>query len=398
MNIREEFLSEFQDSRLLAETITLINNIKANGSKEILTYYKNKNIKRTNVFVSKHEIQLAMKYLTKSDIYSLNALKRSVNSIGKKEKNLINKTVLLSKNKYFESKLYTTPLETIGIYIPRNLPSSLIFYCELARIAGVKNIILALPPENDGKINKSLLAAASLFEIHKIIAVGGRNAFPALAFGIGNLIPDKLYGPCSMYVDYVKEVLNTFYKVPIDITAGPSELLIFCDDEKNIKQIEYDLRAQMEHGEDSRCFILSTNSILLKKISNSCIDIKKQIKYILASDYNEGTKLINEIAPEILEIFVNNPSKILKGLNNIANVYVNTCSPLGDYCAVGKGCADPTYGMAKGVGGITLASFYKTTCITRRTSTNGYKNAKWITHLPELEGFKYHKLAIENQL
>lgn len=394
MNIRENFLNSFKDFDLLKSSIEIIDKVKRDPKKEILNYYRENNINRKNIIVTKNEIINAVSKLKTKEFRVLKSLRRKVSLLAKKQSELLVKNIVIQDDESFYSELIEKPLETIGIYIPRNLPSSLIYYCELAKFAGVKNIILALPPEKSGEVNPYLLAAASLFNV-KIIAVGGRRAFPILAFGASGLIPDKLFGPCNLYVDHIKEVLNIFYKIPIDIPSGPSELLVFCDENRYLKQVEYDLRAQMEHGEDSRGFFITTEKQILNRIINSTKDIKEKITYIFSKNYVELTKIINEIAPEILEIFTKHPKKLSAKIKNAGNIYINICSPLGDYCVIGKGCADPTYGMAKGVSGITLRSFTKTISVSERKNSNKL-NTKLAEQLSEIEGFKFHQLSIKN--
>lgn len=396
-NLRREFISKFRDPALLKDTLFLINSVEKNGEKEILKYYRTKGIKRKNLEVTEGEVKKTLNGYKRNDLRVFEKLRETIKYMAKKEKSLVKEKLVLNSDRNFKSIVYNKPLETIGVYIPQNLPSSLIFYCQLAKEAGVKNILLALSPNEDGIINPHLLAAASLFKIYKILAIGGRNAYPALVFGLAGLIPDKLFGPCSLYVDHVKQLLNTFYKVPIDLPSGPSELLVYFDNAKDLEQVEYDMRAQMEHGPDSSCFVSSDNKKLLDTLRKKTVDIKSQVQLYLVNNSLEASKLINEIAPEILEIFSRKPNQIIKNLRSIANVYVNVCSPLGDYSVIGKGCADPTYGMARGVSGITISSFYKTSCVNfslRKPKIND----PWFIEIPKIEAFKYHKKAIEKFL
>jgi histidinol dehydrogenase len=392
MDHKKKFLARFQDVELLKQTLDEINTIKSEGEAAILKKYKSKNIARDRIFIERAEVAAGVKLIDDKYLKALEELANRVRKIAKKELEPLKTEIVLDDNKNFHSSIISMPLETIGIYVPDNMPSTLILYCVLAEVAGVRNIILALPPKEDGSINPALLAAASLFRV-SALAVGGKSAFPALAFGLAGYVPSKLFGPCSFYVDYVKQILNTFYKIPVDIPAGPSELVIFADDSKDIEQVELDIRAQMEHGGDSICFMISTNQDILDSLSGALQDISSQVEYIKARDDAEVSTIINTIAPEILEIFSTQPNAIVDNLVAVANVYINMCSPLGDYCAAGKGCSDPTYGMAAGLSGITIGAFFKECCITTGLERN--LNAPWLELLPELEKFSYHKQAIE---
>jgi histidinol dehydrogenase len=393
---RKKIIDILQDKTLLEDTFDLINSIAKDGKREILNYYRRKGINRDTIAVSKKEISDAVNEVSPETVGVFKDLLKQVEILATKERTLITEEFVINDDAYFKSILYTKPLDVIGIYIPRNLPSSLIYYCTFAKVAGVRKIIVALPPDEKGRIDPLLLAAASMLNIDRIIAVGGRSAFPSLAFGLGGEIPNKLFGPCSLYVDHVKQILECFYKVPVDIPSGPSELLIYIEDEKYVEQAVLDIRAQMEHGEDSVCFVVSTKNDLLKCISNATKDISSKVICQVVQNKDRALKFINEIAPEILEIFTDDPESMTSGLKNVANVYINICSPLGDYCYVGKGCADPTFGMAKGVSGITMDSFFKKSCINY--SKTGKLKPSWASKLAGIEKFKYHKMAIDNFL
>lgn len=393
---RQQFLARFQDVDLFRRTLEEINDIKERGEAAILEVYERKGIGRSAVSVGEEEVREGLARTDGKDLVALQELKQRCLRVARLEREALTPEVVLDDSDYFHSSLRYRPLEAVGIYVPDRMPSSLILYCSLAQEAGVEHIILALPPQKDGRIRPSLLAAASLFPV-TILAVGGKSAFPALAFGLGGHVPDKLFGPCSFFVDYVKQILGTFYKIPVDLPAGPSELVIFTDEGKDAQQVEYDVRAQMEHGGDSFCFLISTNSAILEQLRFALQDISSQVEYIFAADDGDAADLINRIAPEILEIFSANPDELTGRLKNIANVYVNMCSPLGDYCFCGKGCSDPTYGMATGLTGVTIESFYKGSCISTGLKRPGSPES-WFTRLPELEGFSNHQRAIQAYL
>src|SRR6202030_3190280 len=105
--------------------------------------------------------------------------------------------------------------------------------------------------------------------------------------------PNKLFGPCSLYVDFTKQLLATFYKVPVDGPAGPSELVIFLDEAKYSRQVELDVRAQMEHGEDSVCFVVSTDSAVSASLRAALRDLSSQVEYLLVADYAEAADLMH---------------------------------------------------------------------------------------------------------
>jgi histidinol dehydrogenase len=393
LHTREKSLARLQDVGLFERTLKEINAIRDGGEAAILKVYAQKGIHRSTVHVGEEEVQEALVLTDEQDLAALQALRNRCQRLARLEKEATTPLLVLDDTDSFHSSMQLTPLKTVGIYVPDRMPSSLILYCSLAQEAGVEHIILALPPQKNGKIRPELLAAASFFPVH-IIGVGGKSAFPALAFGLGGHIPGKLFGPCSFYVDYVKQILGTFYKIAVDLPAGPSELVIFADEEKDALQVEYDIRAQMEHGEDSFSFVISTNHSIIGQLRSALLDISSQVAYFQASSYEEAADLINCIAPEILEIFAARPDDITRRLENVANVYVNMTSTLGDYGLCGKGCCDPTYGEAAGMGGVTIESFLKGSCTSIGLQRSG-KPEPWVTRLPALEQFHNHKRAID---
>jgi histidinol dehydrogenase len=396
---RQKFLERLQDVELFQRTLAEINAIQQGREAAILSMYERKGIRRTTVAVSSNEVQEGLALIDGRDLAALEELKMRCERIARLEKKGLapDDTIILDDSDSFYSFIMMRPLQAIGISIPERMPSSLILYCSLAVEAGVGSIMLALPPQQDGRIAPGLLAAASLFPGVSIIACGGRSAFPALAFGLAGQVPDKLFGPCGFFVDYTKQLLAMIYKIPVDLPAGPSELIVYVDNERDVQQAACDVRAQMEHGEDSVCFVLSTSNAILTTLRAALQDISSQVEYIPVEDAGEAADVINSIAPEILEVFSATPEKITRRLEHVGNVYVNMCSAAGDYCLCGKGCADPTYGMASGVSGLTIASFYRQCCVSTGLQRPDIP-VPWLTRLPALEKLPHHRRAIQTYL
>jgi histidinol dehydrogenase len=392
---RQQYLAGLQDVDLLRATLEEINSVKERGEAAILEVYERKGIGRSAVTVSEDEVREGLALTGGQDLAALQELKRRCQRVARLEREALTTEIVLDDSAQFHSAVRVGPLQSVGIYIPDRMPSTLVLFSSLAVEAGVEHIMLALPPQPSGKIRPCLLAAASLFPV-TILAVGGKSAFPALAFGLAGHVPNKLFGPCSRYVDYVKMLLQTFYRVPVDGPAGPSELVIFLDEAKDVRQVELDARAQMEHGEDSVCFIVSTDSAVIAALRAALPDLSSQVEYLLVADSASAAEMINAIAPEILEVFSARPDEITRRVRCVGNAYVNLPSPAGDYMLTGKGCADATYGMAAGLSGVTIADFYRGFCISTGRLRPGAET--WLTRLPQLEGFPYHERAIREYL
>lgn len=208
-------MERLQDIEFVRRTLGEINAIQHGGEGAILAVYERKGIARSTVRVGEEEILEGVALTDGRDWAALKELRERCRRIARLEKEAIAPLIVLDETDCCQSSIAMRPLETVGIYVPDSMPSTLLLYCSLAQEAGVKHIVLALPPQKDGKIRPSLLAAASFFPAVSIIGVGGKSAFPALAFGLGGSLPNKLFGPCSFYVDTIKQFLATFYKIPV---------------------------------------------------------------------------------------------------------------------------------------------------------------------------------------
>lgn len=202
---RQQFLARLQDVELFGRTLAEINAIKERGEAAILEIYERKGIGRSAVSVGEEEVREGLARTDGRDLAALQELKQRCLRVARLEREALTTEIVLDDSAYFHSCVRFRPLEAVGIYIPDRMPSTLILYCSLAVEAGMEHIMLALPPQPSGKIRPSLLAAASLFPV-TILAVGGKSAFPALAFGLAGHVPNKLFGPCSLYVDFTKQL------------------------------------------------------------------------------------------------------------------------------------------------------------------------------------------------
>ncbi|MDD4910041.1 MAG: histidinol dehydrogenase [Candidatus Omnitrophica bacterium] len=250
------------------------------------------------------------------------------------------------------------PIERVGIYIPAGtapLVSTVYMTAVPARIAGVKDIALFTPPDENGNVNPHILVVADLLKVNEIYKVGGAQAIAAASFGT-RTIPkvDKIVGPGNAYVTEAKRQL--FGYVNIDMLAGPTELVVIANRFSNPKFVIADLKSQIEHS--GGMSILITTSRDLAKTAAAQLDAKGAI--ILTKNLAEAAEISNRIAPEHLEIMVNNPKKILKLIKNAGAVFLGAYSPVsvGDYVA-GPSHVLPTAGSARFFSGLSLSDFTK---------------------------------------
>lgn len=286
-----------------------------------------------------------------------------------------------------------TPLERVGIYIPAGtapLISTVYMTVIPAKVAGVREIILATPPNKYASCDPYILAVANLLKVDQIYKIGGAQAIAALAFGT-KTVPrvDKIVGPGNIYVSEAKR--QVFGYVDVDMLAGPSEVVVLANDLSHLEFIAADLEAQAEHA--GGLAVLVTTS---KKLARA---MQKRLPHgfiIIAKNLAEAAGLINDIAPEHLEVMVKNPRKILKKIKNAGAVFLGAYSPvaLGDYAA-GPSHVLPTAGTARFSSGLSVEDFVKKTHIIAYSKKALEKLRQPIEKVAELERMSKHIHSIK---
>ena len=303
------------------------------------------------------------------------------------------------------------PIQKVGIYVPGGkaaYPSSVLMNTIPAKVAGVKEIIMVVPCSDDG-INEMVLAAAFISGVDKIYKIGGAQAIAALAYGT-ETIPkvDKIVGPGNAYVAEAKR--QVFGDVGIDMVAGPSEILIISDGSGNPDWITMDLFSQAEHDELAQSILLCTSksfinlvqasiSKLLPEMSREKI-IKKSLgmrgALIHVENLEEACDLANQIAPEHLEIVVEDSDKCVKKITNAGSIFLGHFSSesLGDYCA-GPNHVLPTSGSARFSSGLSVYDFKKRTSIINITSEGAKALGKVASVIARSETLTAHAKSAE---
>ncbi len=283
-----------------------------------------------------------------------------------------------------------TPLEKVGIYIPAGtapLVSTVYMTVLPAKLAGVKKIVLISPPDKNGNINPHILVIADLLKVDEIYRVGGAQGVAALAYGT-KTIPrvDKIVGPGNIYVSEAKR--QVFGRVDIDMIAGPTELVIIANRFSEPKFIVADLRAQAEHSKGLA--ILITNSKGLAKEVNSQLDGDNGY-IILTKNLKQACEIANRIAPEHLEILVQNPKGLLKNIKNAGAVFLGPYSPaaVGDYVA-GPSHVLPTSGTARFFSGLSVFDFVKSSHIISYSKKALEKMREPLEKIAGIEGLQKH--------
>ncbi|KLE15891.1 histidinol dehydrogenase [Clostridium sp. C8] len=401
---REEDLDVINDVKLILEEV------KKDKDKALIKFNKLfDKVDITNLKVSKEEINEAFN-LVEEDF--IDAIKGSIENVKKyHEKQVKNGYSIIEKNGVFMGQL-VTPLQRVGVYVPggtASYPSSVVMNVIPAKIAGVSEIVMVTPPKKDGSINPYILVAASLAGVSEIYKVGGAQSIGALAYGtetIKNV--DKIVGPGNIYVAMAKKLV--FGTVDIDMVAGPSEILVIADENSNSKYIAADLMSQAEHDKRAASILLTTSEKLynevLEEINIQIKDLERKdiieesLKNygmaVICEDINKCIELSNKIAPEHLELMIENPLEYLGSVKNAGSIFLGYYSPepLGDYYA-GPNHVLPTNGTARFSSPLSVDSFIKKSSYLYYSKEELQKVSKNIMILAEKEGLTAHRNSVK---
>ena len=382
----------------------ILSDIKKNKNKALIKYEK-KFSKNSQIKPSIKEINNAIKLLDPKIKKAIDfALKRIFNfHIKQKKKNILYKDSLNNKIEY-----KYVPIQSVGIYVPANLPSTLLMNAIPAKIAGVKRIVLA-NPKNNGKLNPAVLYAPKKVRINEIYSMWGAQAIGSLAY-IQKV--NKIVGPGNIFVAGAKR--QVFGDVGIEgMIAGPSEITILADGKTNLNEVTTSMIGQAEHDINSQCILITKDSNLIKKFKKDLISKLKKIPRqsiatksiknngLILKVYNDNQIInaINEIAPEHLEINVSDYKKYKDKIFNAGSICIGKYSPmaLSDY-AVGTNHVLPTNSSAKFSSGLSVSEFYKKISLITLSKKGVEKIGKYATHLAEYEKLKGHALSIKSRI
>lgn len=303
-------------------------------------------------------------------------------------------------------------LKRVGVYVPGGTaayPSSVLMNVIPAKIAGVKEIVMVTPPQKDGTANPDILAAAKIAGVDRVFLIGGAQAVAALAYGTQSVPKvDKIVGPGNIFVATAKKLL--YGTVDIDMIAGPSEILIVADKSANPKFLAVDLMSQAEHDKMASAILLTTSE---ETANETAKELSRQMQtlerrdiieqslndfgaIIVCKDISEAVDFANELAPEHLELAVENPMEYIGRVDNAGSVFLGHYSPepLGDYFA-GPNHVLPTSGTARFFSPLSVDSFIKKSSFIYYTEPALSEAKDDIIKLAETEGLTAHANSIK---
>ena len=404
---REE--AKFNPTAIVEEIIA---NVRAKGDQALYEYCeKFDGCQLAALEVSDQEVEEAF---AKVDPAFLEILKKAEANIRAFHQKQVRNSFIMNEVAGVVTGQKITPIEKVGLYVPGGTaayPSTVLMDSVPAKIAGCKEIVMVTPPGKDGKVNPVILAAAKIAGVQRIFKVGGAQAVAALAYGTESVPKvDKIVGPGNAFVAEAKK--QVFGQVSIDMIAGPSEILVVADGKSNPAHVAADLLSQAEHDKLASA-VLVTDSVELAKVVQQ--ELEKQIpllsraeiaresidkngKIIVADRLSVVIDIANEIAPEHLELMVDNPFDYLDGIKHAGSIFMGRYCPeaLGDYYA-GPNHTLPTGGTARFSSPLSVDDFVKKSQYTYYTKEALERIGQEVAYFAEQEGLTAHAKSVTSR-
>lgn len=402
----EDIFARTEPTFDVADIVTdIIDNVRKKGDKALFEYSeKFDKANLTSLEVTEEEIEEAFSLVEPRFIEILKKAAKNIEEFHKKQ---VRNSFVLNETEGVVTGQKVTPIERVGLYVPGGTaayPSTVLMDSIPAKIAGCDYICITTPPSSDGKVNPVILAAAKIAGVDKIFKVGGAQAVAALAYGTETVKKvDKIVGPGNAFVAEAKR--QVFGRVSIDMIAGPSEILVIADGKSDPAFVAADLLSQAEHDKNASAVLVTDSEDLAEKVAS---EIEKQLsllsreeiarasvdnngKIIVADNLEDVFAVANEIAPEHLELCVDNPFDYLDKIKNAGSIFMGRYCPeaLGDYFA-GPNHTLPTSGTARFSSPLSVDDFVKKSQFVYYSKNALDKVAEDVAFFAKKEGLTAH--------
>ena len=402
----EEIFARFEPTDSVADVVTeIIADVRENGDAALYKYcLKFDGADLKSLAVSETEIDEAVAAVEPRLLEVLEAAAKNIKKFHEKQ---VRNSFIINDEKGIVMGQKVIPVDRAGLYVPGGTaayPSTVLMDAIPAKIAGCPEVVMVTPPGRDGKVAPAILAAAKVAGVDKIFKVGGAQAIAALAYGTESVPKvDKIVGPGNAYVAEAKK--QVFGKVSIDMIAGPSEILIVADGTNDPVHVAADMLSQAEHDKMASAVLVTDSEELARAVS---AEIERQIplleraeiarasidncgKIIVAENLKCAIDIANEIAPEHLELCVDDPFDWLDSIRHAGSIFMGKNCPeaLGDYMA-GPNHTLPTSGTAKFSSPLSVDDFVKKTQYTYFTREALEKVARDVEYFANTEGLTAH--------
>ena len=405
----EEIFARSMPTVNVADTVAeILKNVRERGDEALREYTERfDHATPESLIVTKEEMQEALDTISATDPAFMGILEKAAANIRKFHSRQVRNSFIINDEPGIVMGQKVIPVDRAGLYVPggtATYPSTVLMDVIPAKIAGVKEVILTTPPGRDGKINPAILAAANVAGADRIVKTGGAQAIAALAYGTES-VPrvDKIVGPGNAYVAEAKR--QVYGTVAIDMIAGPSEILVAADGQSNPAWLAADLLSQAEHDKVASAVLVTDSPELAEKVRD---ELERQIpllerseiaresidrngKIIVAEDLRTVIEIANEIAPEHLELCVDNPFDYLDSIRHAGSIFLGRHCPeaLGDYLA-GPNHTLPTQGTARFSSPLSVDDFVKKTQYTYYTKGALARVAEDVAAFARKEGLGGH--------
>ena len=387
----------------------IIADVKENGDRAVKAYCaKFDKAELTSLEVTPEEIQAAVSQVEPE---FLDILREAAENIRAFHSRQVRNSFVIADKPGIVLGQKITPIEKVGVYVPGGTaayPSTVLMDTIPAKIAGCPQLVMVTPPGRDGKVNPAILAAASIAGVNRIFKVGGAQAIAALAYGTQSIPKvDKIVGPGNAFVAEAKK--QVFGRVSIDMIAGPSEILVIADGKSNPVHVAADLLSQAEHDKLASAVLVTDSEELAQAVQAELerqlpllprqeiarASIENNGKIIVAETLMAGIEIANEIAPEHLELQVDDPFSYLDAIQNAGSIFLGRSCPeaLGDYFA-GPNHTLPTSGTARFSNPLSVDDFVKKSQFSYYTPEALAKAADKIAAFAEKEGLRAHGRSV----
>lgn len=402
---REEIFARTEDTIDVTEVVSqIIDTVKKEGDAALFSYSEQfDKAHLTALEVSKAEIDDAFAQMEDSFLQILEEAKENIKNFHAHQ---VRSSFVINETAGVVTGQKIIPMEKVGLYVPGGTaayPSSVLMNAIPAKLAGVKEIIMVTPPTG-GSVNPVILAAAKIAGVDRIFKIGGAQAVAALAYGTESVPKvDKIVGPGNAYVAEAKR--QVFGRVAIDMIAGPSEILVVADEKSNPSFVAADLLSQAEHDKNASAVLICDSLTFAKEVQKEVetqlkvlpreeiarASIDQNGKIIVASSIRDAIDVANEIAPEHLELCLDNPFDYLDQVKHAGSIFMGRYCPeaLGDYFA-GANHTLPTSGTARFSSPLSVDDFVKKSQYTYYTETAFRKVADKVAYFAEKEGLSAH--------
>ncbi len=403
------------DATINQRVLDIIDNVRSRGDAALIDYTRQFDgldvAQMSDLILPRERLELALTRITAEQRTALETAAQRVRQYHEKQ--------VQDSWRYTEANgtvlgQQVTPLDRAGLYVPggkASYPSSVLMNAIPAKVAGVPEVVMVVPTPR-GEINELVLAAAAIAGVDRVFTIGGAQAVAALAYGTESVPPvDKIVGPGNIYVATAKR--HVFGKVGIDMIAGPSEILVICDGKTDPDWIAMDLFSQAEHDEDAQSILLSPDADFLDQVEASMqrllptlereeiarISLRERGALIHVADMAQAVAVANRIAPEHLELSVENPEELLPQIRHAGAIFMGryTAEALGDYCA-GPNHVLPTSGTARFSSPLGVYDFQKRSSIIYCSPEGASELGKVASVLARGESLTAHARSAEYRI